>query len=303
MKRQGQQYHPELAQDLAGYIVEATKARPQEEDAVGDRADDAAGQHGQHQAARLQRRIDREDPASSDRRKAVAEAMSSCVRGATVRPTGGTCHDGGKRDAAAKPSLHEVAQDQCARPIISTPDGAISGLPSGRALGHTGTRHGPLRHARRCRHVRSSSWRADARHEAEKVGEPFSSLARLGEFMPALPSRSAACLEPRGSPGGGTSGWVGGVLADTIQETFMQPLARRSILRRYRGALPAVLCHRRLGGRCVAGLRFVGYARAAQRRLRDRRAGQFSRSPSRRTRTSAACLAHGGRSAPRPPSS
>ncbi len=59
-ERQGRQHHPELAEDLAGEEVEAAEGQPQEEDAVGDKPDQAAGQHGQHQTARLQRRVDGE---------------------------------------------------------------------------------------------------------------------------------------------------------------------------------------------------------------------------------------------------
>src|SRR3977135_3008262 len=59
-ERQRKNHHPEFAEDLAGEKVEAAEGQPQEQDAVGDQPDHAAGQHRQHQAARLQRRVDRE---------------------------------------------------------------------------------------------------------------------------------------------------------------------------------------------------------------------------------------------------
>src|SRR5947209_7008271 len=55
-----QQHHPELAQDLPGQEVEAAEGQPQEQQAVGDQPDQAAGQHGEHESTRLQWRIDGE---------------------------------------------------------------------------------------------------------------------------------------------------------------------------------------------------------------------------------------------------
>src|SRR5687768_13549261 len=76
--------------------------------------------------------------------------------------------------------------------------------------------------------------------------------------MPALLAGLLRAWNPGGAQEG-EPGWVGGVLADTIQETFMQPLARRSILLGI-AALPAVYATAAWAVDALPDSRFVGYA-------------------------------------------
>ena len=154
-ERQRRQHHPELAEDLAREEVEAAEGQPQEQDAVGDQADQAAGQHRQHQPARLQRRVDGE----------VGELRQQERGGRGMTSAGGaTAPDSAApatmaASAAARPSRRcTMSRSTSARPIISTPDGAISGCPRG-PTARPAPGRGRAAGRRPCRRCRSSSWR------------------------------------------------------------------------------------------------------------------------------------------------
>ena len=167
-------HHPELADDLAGEEVEAAEGQPQEQDAVGDQADHAAGQHRQHQAARLQRRVDREvGELGEQERRGRGKNQLRRRDGARQRSTG---HDGGESDRPAQPALHHVAQHQ------GEPDHQHAGRRHQRVAVRT-----PRQHRHQARAVRRRADRADiADHPVGEgnAGDESQEIAQGGCFLP-----------------------------------------------------------------------------------------------------------------------
>ena len=141
--------------------LEAAEGQPQEQHAVGDQADHAAGQHRQHQAARLQRRVDREvgELGEQERRGRGERPAAAARRRLTAphRPRSAASADRAARAGAAPCRAAPGRARPSARPTAPSADGR----PGPTAAPAPGRGRAAAR--RPCRHGRSSSWRWECR--------------------------------------------------------------------------------------------------------------------------------------------